>query len=549
MKKKVVTFVALLLVLCMLPACGGGETTQEESNRTLVNELDFSTITYVNATVKNAISDGEVALNVSVGGNPIVGYSADGDYVYGGDPSVLVDGDTVYLYTGHDISKSDSYVITEYLCYSSTDLVNWTSEGSVMTVSTDDVSWVSGSTSAWAAQVAKYNDKYYLYYCSWDKTSSGQQSIGVAVSDSPTGPFVDIGEPLVAGTLTEPSTSTYNDIDPTVWIETDENGEEHRYLAWGNGLFYICELNEDMISVKDQNGDGVITCGSYGEADIVNQQSALVSFTEGPWLYRRSDADGNYYGDYYLFYAANWREKIAYATTDSLMDGKWSFGANIMSVTATSNTNHVAVFDFKGGTYMIYHNGSLPGGSGYRRSACIVQISFDEEGAVEFITETAIGLAGTASQIALSDGSLLGHEHYTNNASDNKYPYLDVAVGIYEVTEESDELDYLWVVVDGKADAYNAAYVSIQAENKPGLYLTANDDYSVTLAQDYNLKTLEETAARQTFHTVVGLGDETGVSFESVMFPGYYLTIVDGTLCLTDGSDAANATFFVTEMK
>lgn len=41
----------------------------------------------------------------------------------------------------------------------------------------------------------KYNDKYYLYYCSWDK--SGKQSIGVAVADSPTGTFVDIGEPLV----------------------------------------------------------------------------------------------------------------------------------------------------------------------------------------------------------------------------------------------------------------------------------------------------------------------------------------------------------------
>ena len=55
------------------------------------------------------------------------------------------------------------------------------------------------------------------------------------------------------------------DIDPTVWIEEDENGEEHRYLMWGNTYNYICELNEDMISVKDLNGDGEITFGDDGD--------------------------------------------------------------------------------------------------------------------------------------------------------------------------------------------------------------------------------------------------------------------------------------------
>lgn len=99
----------------------------------------------------------------------------------------------------------------------------------------DTVDWAKDDVSAWASQVMKYNDKYYLYYCSWDK--SGKQSIGVAVADSPTGTFVDIGEPLVRGSVTKPQLSTFNDIDPTAWVETDENGEEHRYLAWGNGMF------------------------------------------------------------------------------------------------------------------------------------------------------------------------------------------------------------------------------------------------------------------------------------------------------------------------
>ena len=70
----------------------------------------------------------DVELAKSQNGNPLVGNSSDGTYIYGGDPSVLVDGDTVYLYTGHDVSTDDQvnsaeYNIPEYLCYSSTDIV------------------------------------------------------------------------------------------------------------------------------------------------------------------------------------------------------------------------------------------------------------------------------------------------------------------------------------------------------------------------------------------------------------------------------------------
>ena len=241
----------------------------------------------------------EVALARTESSNPIVKTDDGGERIYGGDPSVLVDGDTVYLYTGHDASTDEQvansvYEIPEYLCYSSTDLVNWKSEGTVMTM--DTVDWAKDDVSAWASQVMKYNDKYYLYYCSWDK--SGKQSIGVAVADSPTGTFVDIGEPLVRGSVTKPQLSTFNDIDPTAWVETDENGEEHRYLAWGNGMFFMCELNEDMISVKDMNGDGEITSGtSFDDADIMYQKGGIENYTEAPWLYRRSDEQGNYYGD------------------------------------------------------------------------------------------------------------------------------------------------------------------------------------------------------------------------------------------------------------
>jgi hypothetical protein len=131
-------------------------------------------------TAAEAEQTAAVNITKSENGNPIAGFDAKNKITYGGDPSILVDGDTVYLYAGHDVSTDDSYNIPEYLCYSSKDLVNWEYNGSVFKVNTATVPWASGSTSAWAAQVLKHNDKYYLYYCTWgNSTYSGYQCIGL----------------------------------------------------------------------------------------------------------------------------------------------------------------------------------------------------------------------------------------------------------------------------------------------------------------------------------------------------------------------------------
>lgn len=493
----------------------------------------------------------EITLAKSQYTNPIGCVDNNGNRIYGGDPSVLVDGDTVYLYVGHDNSTDSEvnraiYNMDSWICYSTKDMKNWKYEGPIMKADKGSVTWASTDTSAWAAQVAKRKnsntgkDRYYLYYCTWDATSQGKQSIGVAVADKPTGPFKDIGKPLVKGTLTTPQSSNWDDIDPTVWVDTDSKGVEHRYLAWGNSRLYICELNEDMISVKDINGDGKITCGeSSKKADILYRSGSLTMYTEAPWIYRRQDAKGNYYGNYYLFYASQWREKMAYVTTSDLMNGKWSDRQVIMSPTATSNTNHMAVFDFKGKTYFVYHNGSLPKGNGYRRSPCIRELTFKEDGSVVPMEETAAGLNGTTTEFYTSSGALLGHEYFQNSSLDGKYPYKDIKIG---AGYGKSALDRKWVVTDGKADKTKASYVSIQSENKPGLYITTNSQSGVTLAQD--TKGTADVAKRQTFKTVEGLGDKKGVSLESVRYPGYYLTIVNGAVSLTKGGDTEAATFY-----
>ena len=185
-----------------------------------------------NSAPKAVAAGNEVVLEKSTTSNPIGGTDNEGNRIYGGDPAVLVDGDTVYLYTGHDTATTEAYKILEWMCYSTKDLKTWKYEGVTMKADKASITWANTGTDAWAGQAEKYNGKYYFYYCTWDRTSSGKQSIGVAVADKPTGPFKDIGEPLVKGTVTEPQSSDWNDIDPTVWVEKDDKGVEHRYLAW-----------------------------------------------------------------------------------------------------------------------------------------------------------------------------------------------------------------------------------------------------------------------------------------------------------------------------
>lgn len=479
-----------------------------------------------------------VVIEKSAGGNPILGFDAGGNILYGGDPAALVDGDTVYMYVGHDTSKNNtSYSMPEWVCYSSKDMKTWKYESVIM--SAKDISWRVNDTTAWASQVVKYGDTYYFYYCTTNKNANNYHSIGVATSKSPTGPFEDTGAPLVNGlTQTTENTSDYNDIDPTVWVETVD-GVEHRYLAWGNGVYYVCELNEDMVSVKDLNGDGKITAGGDIKTQTINGMPDGLWFTEAPWIYRRMDENGEYTGKYYLFAAFGWREQMGYATADN-MYGPWEFQGILMPPTATSNTNHPAVVDFKGKTYFIYHNGALPWGCGYRRSVCVEELKFNRDGLINPIEETSVGIAGTPSLIKLGEGYIY-HENFINPNDDASYPLKKSVLAGNGI---SDILDAQWEIVRGKANADNEYYVSIQSVNKPGLYLAAQSDNSVLLTQDANQNDASMASA-MTFKTIKGLnGEENAVSFESVLKPGYFLAALNGKLVLARDNTDLNAVSF-----
>ena len=167
-------------------------------------------------------------------------------------------------------------------------------------------------------------------------------------------------------------------------------------------------------------------------------------------------------------------------------------------------------------------------------------LHFNDDGSIDYFEETTAGLADTAVtlQSAVGDGALLSHEGFVNSSADVDYPMKNVKVGTGLGDLSTDEK---WVLCDGKADASNEYYVSIQSENKVG---TVPDQHRQTAPLCWHRMWMPRRRRRRRRHsTMEGLSDKKGVSFESVLMPGQYLTLQDGKLVLTDGSGKKASTF------
>lgn len=293
----------------------------------------------------------------TVTANPVITHK------YTADPTAMVYKNKVYLYTGHDVAPDNKeyYEMHEWLCFSTDDMIHWTEHPSPLNVKA--FAWAKGD--AWASQVIERNGKFYWYVAVEHGAIKGK-AIGVAVSDSPTGPFKDArGSAIITNDMTTDAKISWDDIDPSVII--DDDGQA--YLFWGNTQCYYAKLKGNMTEL-----DGPV------------QKISLPSFTEAPWIHKRN-------GWYYLSYAYQFPEKIAYAMSRSI-NGPWEYKGILNEIAGNSNTNHQAIIDFKGKSYFIYHNGSIPlhGGS-FRRSVCIDELHYNSDGSMKRVVMTSEGLA------------------------------------------------------------------------------------------------------------------------------------------------------------
>ncbi|WP_462159515.1 glycoside hydrolase family 43 protein [Pseudoalteromonas sp. GB56] len=300
--------------------------------------------------------------SAAVANNPLF------DDVFTADPAALVHNDTVYLYTGHDEAPNNDrfFEMHDWLVFSSTDMVNWQKHGPIMKAT--DFKWATGD--AWASHMVEKDGTFYFYTTVRHNEDKPGFAIGVATSQSPTGPFKDaIGHALVTNDMTTHTPNDWDDIDPAIFIE--ENGDA--YMFFGNLMPKYVKLKDNMVELD----------GEIKTIDVPN-------FTEALWVHKKDD-------NYYLSYACEFPEKICYAMSKSI-EGPWEYKGILNEIAGNSETNHQSIIEFKGQSYFIYHTGAVPpkdgkpSGGRFRRSVAIEPLYYNEDGSLKRVIMTTEGV-------------------------------------------------------------------------------------------------------------------------------------------------------------
>jgi len=296
-------------------------------------------------------------------GNPIL---ADGQY-YSTDPAPVVVGDTLWILAGRDEAPADvnDFIMGEWQALATKDPASgdWLHYPTI--AKSQEVFHWAEEGRAYAGQVVAGRDgKFYLYAPVLQAGGEAKDrfAIGVAVADSPAGPWKDAHP---AGPIISQLTPVANDIqniDPTVMI--DDDGRV--YIYWGTfGQLRGMELAADMITPKGR------------EVKV----EGLNGFFEAPWLMKRK-------GVYYMLYAGNragptsdctpavYHACIAYGTAKSPL-GPWTYRGVILKP-VSSTTSHAGAVEFKGQWYLAYHTADAVGGGHFRRSVALDKMNWDD---------------------------------------------------------------------------------------------------------------------------------------------------------------------------
>ncbi len=262
------------------------------------------------------------------------------------DPSARVFDGTLYLYPSHDAPGARNWKqMVDWHVFSSKDLKTWTDHG--VAFSLKDISWAKEE--AWAPDCIARNGKFYFYF------PAGEQ-IGVAVSDSPSGPFKDaLGEPLVK----KGEAGIRFMIDPNVFI--DDDGQAYLYVGGGRQVGVV-KLKPDMIT-----RDGPLV------------PVEMPSFYEGVWVHKHK-------GLYYASYPTRPRVKGSLASVMLYSTATSPFGPFVLKGPILDNHSeniHGSIVEFKGRSYLFYH---VAGPSSWERRVCLEPLTYEADGSIKPMT-------------------------------------------------------------------------------------------------------------------------------------------------------------------
>lgn len=305
--------------------------------------------------------------------------------IFTADPSAHVFNDKIYVYPSHDIphngeddDEGSEYMMEDYhiLSMDNPD-AECVDNGEALHMK--DVPWVSKQM--WAPDAVCKDGKYYLYFPARDK--EGIFRIGVAVSDSPVGPFK--AEPdYIKGTYS---------IDPATFM--DDDGRVYMY----NGGLWGGQLEKWKTGTFDPNGGepdkdepavGPLCVeiadnmkelkGEYVHLKILDENGEEIKagdedrrYFEGPWMHK-------YNGTYYLSYSTGTTHYIVYATSKSPM-GPFTYRGRILEPVIGWTTHH-SIIEYHGKWYLFYHDCELSEGINHRRCVKFTELKYNEDGTI-----------------------------------------------------------------------------------------------------------------------------------------------------------------------
>lgn len=342
---------------------------------------------------------------------------------YIADPTARVwDDGKLYIYGSSDES-------TQYYCsyrhdvmYSS-DMRQWGFEHEVFSSRGENDAIPESDALLFAPDIMYANGKYFLYFCSPNK----QYSEGVAESTSPLGPFIN---------AQKLNTAQYNQIDPTIFIDDDNQA----YYYWGQATLKGAKMGDDMTTI-----DTASICNN-----LIDKQTHF--FHEGSFVFKRN-------GIYYVLYAHEGRRDrrptaLGYATATSPL-GPFTYQGVVIDnfgCDPESWNNHGSIAEFGGQWYVFYHRSSHA--SKMMRRACAEPIFFNEDGTIDEVEMTCGGAAGaldaTVRMEAERASMLSGYCRVELIGEDNEavcrirtgdvvaYRYLDFGAGVTKFTVKVD---------------------------------------------------------------------------------------------------------------
>jgi hypothetical protein len=315
-------------------------------------------------------------------------------HIYTADPSAHVFNGKIYIYPSHDVDAGDAFddlgshfAMEDYHILS---MDSPTSEAldNGLALHVKDVPWAAKQM--WAPDAAEKDGQYYLFFPA--KDHEGVFKIGVAVSDSPVGPFTPQQEAI----------KNSFSIDPAVY--KDDDGSYYMYFGgiwggqlqrWRSGKFNaeqpespvaflpsenepalcpkIAKLTDDLLEFAEDVKDVLIT-DENGEPLL--QGDTDRRFFEASWIHK-------YNGNYYFSYSTGDTHYLCYAIGDNPY-GPFKYAGRILEP-VVGWTSHHSICAFENKWYLFYHDSSLSKGVTHLRSVKVTELIHDENGFIKTI--------------------------------------------------------------------------------------------------------------------------------------------------------------------